>query len=160
MRCATGESWHLIMFDLARPFSDTNKCVEEETYESVMANDGEPNQCGSPITSYIFFVLFHILVSQIFVNLFIAIIIDAFLGQSDQFKLPIQPYSLYDYVNVWSEYDPDATGFISIHNLESFIIDLAKSSEASALIIFKERILQEPDTRRKFLTKLNIPTYF
>ena len=43
MRCATGESWHLIMFDLARPFSQMNQCVEEETYESVMANDGVPN---------------------------------------------------------------------------------------------------------------------
>ena len=79
--------------------------------------------------AYTFFVLFHILVSQIFVNLFIAIIIDAFLGQSNQFNLPIEPYSLYEFVNIWAKYDPEATGFISIHDLEPFIIDLANSNE-------------------------------
>ena len=76
-------------------------------------------------------------------NLFIAIIIDAFLGQSDQFKLPIQPYALYDFISLWAQYDPKATGFISICNLESFIIDLANSGEASGLVIFKEKILKD-----------------
>ena len=80
MRCATGESWHLIMFDFARDYSPTNQCREEETYETMMENGGEPNACGSPVVSYLFFVAFHILVFQIFVNLFIAIIIDTFLG--------------------------------------------------------------------------------
>jgi len=35
MRCSTGESWHLIMFDLARGYSPTFQCREEETYESI-----------------------------------------------------------------------------------------------------------------------------
>lgn len=26
MRCSTGESWHLIMFDLSRGYSETNQC--------------------------------------------------------------------------------------------------------------------------------------
>ena len=54
-----------------------------------MANNGETFACGSPLISYGFFILFHILVSQIFMNLFVAIIIDSFLGQSDQFRLII-----------------------------------------------------------------------
>ena len=47
--------------------------------------------------SYAFFVLFQILVTQVFINLFMAIIIDAFLGETDHFKLPIQPYALYEF---------------------------------------------------------------
>ena len=65
--------------------------------------------------SYVFFVLFQILVTQVFINLFMAIIIDAFLGETDHFKLPIQPYALYEFQKIWSEYDPEATGFISVH---------------------------------------------
>ena len=89
MRCSTGESWHLIMFDLARTYDINYQCREDEDYESMMANGGEPFACGSPLIAYIFFVLFHVLVFQVFMNLFIAIIIDTFLGQTDQFKLPI-----------------------------------------------------------------------
>lgn len=80
MRCSTGESWHMIMFDLARTYSPEYQCREDETYETMMANGGQPFACGNPVVSYVFFVLFHIIVFQIFVNLFIAIIIDAFLG--------------------------------------------------------------------------------
>lgn len=114
MRCATGEAWHMIMFDLARGYSATNQCRENETYQTMMENGGEPFGCGSPMSSYFFFTLFHILVSQIFLNLFIAIIIDAFVHQADHFKLPIQPYALNDYQEIWQKYDPGATGFIPI----------------------------------------------
>ena len=89
MRCATGEAWQSIMFDLARTYSARNQCRDEETYKSMIDNGGEPFACGSPISSYLFFILFHILVSQIFLNLFIAIIVDAFAHQQDHFKLPI-----------------------------------------------------------------------
>ena len=72
----------------------------------MMADGGVPFECGKPAMSIIFFVLFHILVFQVFVNLFIAIIIDAFLGQTDHFKLPVQEYSLQEFVRIWSHYDP------------------------------------------------------
>ena len=31
-RCATGEAWHMIMFDIARPYSIMNQCDENPTY--------------------------------------------------------------------------------------------------------------------------------
>ncbi len=79
----------------------------------MMQNGGEPFGCGSPI-AFGFFLSFQILVSQIFVNLFIAIIIDGFLGQSNQFELPIEQYSLYEFVKIWTKYDSEASGFIRI----------------------------------------------
>ena len=33
MRCSTGESWHLIMFDMARTYDATYQCREDEDYE-------------------------------------------------------------------------------------------------------------------------------
>ena len=104
----------------------------------MMENGGEPFACGSPVVSYIFFVTFHIIVFQIFVNLFVAIIIDTFLGQTDHFKLPVQKYSIQEFVVLWSKYDPDATGFIRIQDLEKLLMDLAKSNEGRELVILHD----------------------
>ena len=49
----------------------------------------QPDGCGNPVIAYIYFYSYLIIVSQIFLNLIIAIIIDSFLGQSDAFNLPI-----------------------------------------------------------------------
>ena len=40
LRCSTGESWHMIMFDYARSYSPQYQCREDETYESIMENGG------------------------------------------------------------------------------------------------------------------------
>ena len=80
LRCSTGESWHMIMFETAKSYAPNYQCRENEDYDSIMANGGEPFACGSKFMSYAFFILFNLLVMQIFINLFVAIIIDAFLG--------------------------------------------------------------------------------
>ena len=91
-----------------------------------MANGGEPFECGSPAASYIFFIFFNILVTQVFINLLIAIIIDAFLEQTDHFQLPIKKYEIQDFVETWQEFDPEATGFILIKDLNRFMLALCK----------------------------------
>ena len=92
----------MVMFDLARTYDATYQCREGETYETMMANGQDPFACGNPFASYVFFILFHVIVFQIFMNLFIAIIVDAFLGQSENFKLPIQKYSIIEFTKLWS----------------------------------------------------------
>ena len=92
-------------------------------------------------------------------NLFIAIVIDAFLGQTFHFDLPIKKYSLTEYVNIWSKYDPKATGFIDIDKLKAFIVELAKSSDGHELIIWHEKVLTNFTHRRRFVALLSIPTY-
>ena len=79
LRCSTGESWHMIMFDYARSYSPQYQCRENEDYASMM-KFGEPKICGSALYSIPFFIVFNFLVFQVFINLFVAIIIDAFLG--------------------------------------------------------------------------------
>jgi hypothetical protein len=96
---------------------------------------------------------------QVFLNLFLAIIIDAFLGQTDHFNLPVQKYSLQEFVNIWSRYDPNATGFINIIDLDDFIVDLTKSRESRVLVIFAEKIATDATLRNRFIAKLCIPTY-
>ena len=159
LRCATGESWHLIMFDYARTYSPTYQCREDEDYWSMMANGGEPMACGNAFSAYAFFIIFNILVFQIFINLFVAVIIDAFLGQTEHFNLPLHNYAIEEYINIWAEFDPLGSGFIDIQDLERFVIRLAEHREACELIIMHEEILKDQHLRRRFLAMLNIPTY-
>lgn len=159
------------MFDLAKTYGPNYQCREDETYETMMENGGEPFKCGSPLTAYIFFILFMILVSQVFINLFIAIIIDAFLGQTDHFKLPVQKYSINEFVSIWSKYDEQATGFIDINDLEPLIKDLVNSDEGVELLVLDDpklkdyfdkfilRLRASKKYRQLFGAKLGIPTY-
>ena len=125
----------------------------------MMENGGGPKACGNAFYSYAFFIGFNILVWQIFINLFVAIIIDAFLCQTDHFRLVIQNYNIQEFVNIWSEFDPNATGFIKIEDLDSFIVKLAKSRDARKLIIMHDQIVADQILRRRFMALLKIPTY-
>lgn len=85
-RCATGESWNAIMFELTWHHSILFQCVEDESYESIVAVGRDPSAilgprgCGNHMTAFLFFAIFYILVSQVYLNLVIAIIVDAFTG--------------------------------------------------------------------------------
>ena len=146
-RCSTGEQWDGIMSDLAREYSPRYQCREEETYESIQANGGEPFECGSSFNAYLFFILFQVICKQIFLNLFIAIIIDAFLGHAETFSLPIQQFEINEFMRIWSYYDPDATGFIKLEDLEGLIVDLANSDEGQGLIVLRELIMKDEKAR-------------
>ena len=88
IRCSTGEAWNSIMFDSSQPYSIMYQCNENEDYYSIIARGDDPTDvygpkgCGTGFAVY-FHILFQVIVSQVFLNLFIAIIIDAFFGQTD-----------------------------------------------------------------------------
>lgn len=88
------------------------QCTPGETYESIVAAGRDPNDwrgpngCGSATISYLFFSIFQILVCQIYLNLVIAIIIDAFTGVSKASQLLVNDALIDDFVRIWSEFDP------------------------------------------------------
>ena len=47
-----------------------------------------------------------------------------------------------------------------MHQLDDFIHDLALSADGSSLVLFKERIIRDKSTRKRFISKLNIPLYY
>ena len=73
------------MLESASTFSIMNQCIEHETYETIVARGDDPMKfdgpkgCGTGF-AIAFHLLFQIIVSQVFLNLFIAIIIDTFFG--------------------------------------------------------------------------------
>jgi len=66
-------------------------------------------------------------VSQIFLNLFIAIVVDTFIGQANAFNLPVKQLDIDTFVQLWKVYDPLATEFLLWSDMDSFLSDLADS---------------------------------
>lgn len=97
--------------------------------------------CGKPGIAIAFHLLFQVIVSQVFLNLFIAIIIDAFFGQTDMANMPVKEKTVEDFAKYWSYYDLNATGKITVEQLNLLLIDLAGAhpEEGGSLIPFKKR---------------------
>ena len=77
----TGEDWQAIMYDCAHQRDIIFQCVQSQTYEE-QQRDGI-NGCGTPI-AYVYFISFMLVVSLIFLNLFIAIILEGQLQATQQ----------------------------------------------------------------------------
>jgi len=97
-----------------------------EDYYSIVERGDDPNDtygpkgCGTSF-AIAFHLLFQVIVSQVFLNLFIAIIIDAFFGQTDIANLPIKEKTFEDFKKIWSDFDKEATGKIAMRDLEKLI---------------------------------------
>ena len=89
-------------------------CDPSPTFESIKANGGEPNGCGSAF-SYLYFVLFTLIVSIIFLNLFVAVILNGFTSSNEEEGISKFKEKIAKVKKIWQEYDPEATGFISVN---------------------------------------------
>ena len=85
-------------------FSDTAVCD--------LASDdaGKPEGCGSYV-AYPFFISFFVVCAFLVLNLFVAVIMDNFDYLTRDWSI-LGPHHLSEFVHLWSEYDPDAKGFI------------------------------------------------
>merc|ERR1719495_990246 len=101
-RCATGEVWQEIMMS----------CIKSESVECDPNSDeaGNPDGCGS-LMAYPYFVTFFVMTSFLILNLFVAVIMDNFDYLTRDWSI-LGAHHLDEFVNLWSEYDPDAKGKI------------------------------------------------
>lgn len=77
-RCSTGETWDLVMADCMRQANILFQCSNADfDYATYAANGYQTNGCGSQ-AGIVFFMTFYLMVPLIFLNLFIAIILEGF----------------------------------------------------------------------------------
>ncbi|THD27891.1 Voltage dependent calcium channel [Fasciola hepatica] len=100
-RCATGESWQEVMLAC----TDGQECVNKTAAS-----------CGSSV-SYAYFVSFNFLCSFLMLNLFVAVIMDNFDYLTRDSSI-LGSHHLDEFIRVWAEYDPGATG--RIHHTEMY----------------------------------------
>mmetsp|Transcript_23030 Transcript_23030/g.22377 ORF Transcript_23030/g.22377 Transcript_23030/m.22377 type:complete len:338 (-) Transcript_23030:783-1796(-) len=72
----------------------------------------------------IYFISFILIIAFIFLNMFIAIILEGFMSSGDDEDMRIQEDALAMFKKHWVNYDPKGDSFISVHNLESLLLDL------------------------------------
>ncbi|EGI70471.1 Voltage-dependent calcium channel type A subunit alpha-1 [Acromyrmex echinatior] len=101
-RCATGEAWPNIM----------SSCVTDSPCDP----KAKSKSCGSNI-AYAYFVSFIFFCSFIMLNLFVAVIMDNFDYLTRDSSI-LGAHHLDEFVRIWTEYDPNATG--KIHYTEMY----------------------------------------
>ncbi|XP_075988245.1 calcium voltage-gated channel subunit cacophony isoform X3 [Anticarsia gemmatalis] len=111
-RCATGESWPNIMLACRKPA----KC-------DTLAGKGPNEECGSTL-AYAYFVSFIFFCSFLMLNLFVAVIMDNFDYLTRDSSI-LGAHHLDEFVRIWAEYDPNATG--KIHYTEMY--DMLKNMD-------------------------------
>ncbi|XP_058802800.1 voltage-dependent calcium channel type A subunit alpha-1 isoform X3 [Phymastichus coffea] len=102
-RCATGEAWPNIML----------ACVAESSCDPRSKETG--NKCGSNL-AYAYFVSFIFFCSFLMLNLFVAVIMDNFDYLTRDSSI-LGAHHLDEYVRIWAEYDPNATGKIAVEEM-------------------------------------------
>ncbi|XP_077299455.1 calcium voltage-gated channel subunit cacophony [Arctopsyche grandis] len=111
-RCATGESWPNIMLSCLK-----GKLCDER------ANKPPGDTCGSTL-AYAYFVSFIFFCSFLMLNLFVAVIMDNFDYLTRDSSI-LGAHHLDEFVRIWAEYDPNATG--KIHYTEMY--DMLKNMD-------------------------------
>ena len=71
---------------------------------------GKEGGCGSYV-AYPYFISFFVVCAFLVLNLFVAVIMDNFDYLTRDWSI-LGPHHLSEFVHLWSEYDPDAKGFI------------------------------------------------
>ncbi|XP_047738439.1 voltage-dependent calcium channel type A subunit alpha-1 [Hyalella azteca] len=105
-RCATGESWQSIMLS----------CIDGVPCDPRALGDDKEETCGSNI-AYAYFVSFIFFCSFLMLNLFVAVIMDNFDYLTRDSSI-LGAHHLDEYIRIWAEYDPNATG--RIHYTEMY----------------------------------------
>ena len=119
-RSATGEAWQEIMLDCL-PGWVILYCIacilkfilffsEGAICDPNSDDAGKPEGCGSYV-AYPFFISFFVVCAFLVLNLFVAVIMDNFDYLTRDWSI-LGPHHLGEFVHLWSEYDPDAKGFI------------------------------------------------
>ncbi|KAG8192014.1 hypothetical protein JTE90_001744 [Oedothorax gibbosus] len=101
-RCATGEAWQAIMLD----------CVKDRACDP---KTNKQDECGSNL-AYSYFVSFIFFCSFLMLNLFVAVIMDNFDYLTRDPSI-LGAHHLDEFIRVWAEYDPNATGFIHYNDM-------------------------------------------
>ena len=126
LRFSTGENWNGFMYGL---MEERRGCSEHPIYDETSPwcrdekdypNCTEINGCSaSSISVFLYFYSFTIIVSFIILNMFVAVVLQAFEASNEGEIL--EPKDLEHFVQTWSLFDPNATWFINAAEMQSFL---------------------------------------
>jgi hypothetical protein len=114
-RICTGEGWSDLVTGLLKDNSNLyHDCLENPTYYDYIAAGNKTVGCGSWYKILIFFFSYLTMMSLIFLNLFIAIILNGYYDSRDELNQSLNTQFFAGFKEAWASFDPDATGFIEL----------------------------------------------
>ena len=124
MRWGTGENWNLVMDNLgsSEPYEGV-ECKMNQTYEE-MQRDGILGWGSNYSIPY--FTSFVCIITFIVLNLTIAAVIDGLSSANKDEGALISIENVDWFIDTWSDYDPNASGWISIDSYIFLIFELPK----------------------------------
>ncbi|EAR86385.2 cation channel family protein (macronuclear) [Tetrahymena thermophila SB210] len=146
IRVASGEQWFYVVNDAVRQQQPNFVCQTISNYDDYINNG--LNGCGT-YWGYIYFFSFHLFVSVIILNLFIAVLLELIIGQNTA----MSKYQLSKIKELWSEYDKQGYGFINYEDFWEFSFRIAM------LYGVDEADISNPVQKKNFLKFLQLPLY-
>jgi len=129
-----------------------NHCVYDPTYNDYVENGYKAVGCGTDFGTF-YFVSFNIVVTMIFLNLFVAIILQSFEDLHKKEHQILNDKSVENFRSIWSQYDLYGEGFIKIDDFKHFLALLGEP------LGFSNREIIDVHLQSQFLRKLELPTY-
>lgn len=130
----------------------TFECVEEFVYEEYVANGYNTTACGHS-TASIFFITYLIFVKLIFLNLFIAVILEGFEDTVNSENKVFNKEKAQHFTEVWSLFDEEGTGMITITDFKDFMFALGYP------LGWDETFKNNKEKQDDFISELCLPTY-
>jgi len=148
-RCATGEDWNLVMYELGNTEGyEGVACVELQTYEE-MQRDGILG-CGNSF-ALPFFLLFMVLISMLIMNLTVAAVISGLDEANAENSGVVTGNDIEDFIERWKTYDPKATGYITVNDLIFLCYELPEPLGTKKKEVDEDESLENVDVQDKYM---------
>lgn len=119
IRCATGERWHDIMYDIA---ADKPGCsVEPQSYQELV-RDG-PRGCGT-ILAYPYFISYIAIILFNMMNLIVAVVLDAYGQVHELIELEDFMVCVGALREAWVEVDRNFLGYLHLQEVERILLTI------------------------------------
>mmetsp|Transcript_64826 Transcript_64826/g.159576 ORF Transcript_64826/g.159576 Transcript_64826/m.159576 type:complete len:652 (+) Transcript_64826:132-2087(+) len=115
-RQTTGEAWNYIMF----------YCSQSDPYRACAKAYGPffGNGCGSPLVGMVFHLSWQLFGTYVLMQLFTAVILENFSELVNGVSSVLPAHKLAQFVDVWTEFDPDACQHIGVDKIPELILKL------------------------------------
>jgi hypothetical protein len=140
------------MYGNIRQFSILFQGTDNPSSEDYVENHHEPIGCGIMYSSY-YFLSYVLIVKLIFLNLFIAIILQGFDDTNQQEDQLINGELTHIFKEKWANLDPEGTSFIQVFELEDLLYSLGNP------LGWDLTFRGDENKRQKFKHDLKLPLY-
>eukprot|EP00899_Mesostigma_viride_P024665 jgi/Mesvir1/5383/Mv15459-RA.1 len=82
------------------------------------------SDCGNPVLARLYFVSFYIVGTYVFLNLFVAVILENFLVAYDRDLRRILPKDMETFATAWASADGDGRGYILLDQLRALLAEV------------------------------------